>query len=241
MKQTYLDTIILKVIENSGNDPDLRPDFVRRVISDRLKDIMPYAFFPISKIDRELKNGQFFMEEPFVDIIAITKKRDTPNFLCVVDGKVLDPKVTNLVQAKDPSNTFVTDYMTDDQAYRMSAILKEFDFNVDTFNNQISVYTTEPEISVFFYSMYKDRHGRIVIPRFAENYLEAYGTLRSFQVLLNKGLKGKNPGMVPQTRYTIKDMNGKVTREYLSMQREINLLLEKIILKPINSSIDAAI
>jgi hypothetical protein len=241
MKQTYLDTVILKVIENSGNDPDLREDFIRRVVNDRLRDIVPHSFFPINKVDKVLEDGQFFMEVPFVDIIAITKKRTTPQFLYLVDDLVLDPTTTDVIYPYDPIISAVIDYMTEDDIYHISTHLKEFDFNVDFFTNNISTYTNETEVSVFFYSLYKDKNGRTVVPSFAERYLEAYGTLRALEVLLNKGLRGRNPNLVPQTRYTIKEMRNKVTREYLSMQREINLLLDKVILKPVNSYIDAAI
>ena len=240
MKQTYLDTIILKVIENSGNDPDLRQDFIRRVVHDRLRDIVPHSFFPIYKVDRLLEDGQFFMEVPFLDIIAITKKKEAPKFLYIVDDIVLDPKTTEIIHPNDPSNSFVTDYMTEDNISRTSSQLNEFDFDVDFFNSKISVYTTETEVSIFFYSLYRDKNSHVVVPSFAENYLEAYGTLRALEVLLNKGLRGRNPNLVPQTRYTIKEIRSKVTREYLFMQREINLLLEKVILKPVNSEKDAA-
>jgi hypothetical protein len=230
MKQVYLDTIILKIIENSGNDPDLRPDFVRRVVLDRMREIIPKIFFPISMLYRTLENGNMFIEEPFIDVIAVTKRRDLPKFLCIFEEKVYDPKLNE-----------ISDYFTDDDLIRNSvSLVREYDFTVDLFNKKITVYTEEVNVSVFLYTMYKDKNSRVVVPEFVQNYLVSYGTLQALQVLLNKGLRGKVPGLVPQTRYTIKDLSMKVTREYISMQREINILAEKVIVKPVNSTIDAA-
>lgn len=232
MRQVYLDTIILRVLENTGNDPDLRADFVRRVIRQRLKDVVPGKFFPISMVDCTLENYSAFLEIPFVDVIAVQRQRDAPGLVYLIENEVYDPK-----------NTLPTtkDYIIDEDIVNYCKPLLEFDFSVDILNNKLTVYTDETTVSVFLYTPYLDKMGRTVVPEFAESYLEAYGTMRALEILLNKGLKGRTPGMVPQTRYTINEIKRRVTREFLSMQHTISTFNEKVMVKPVNNPIDAAI
>lgn len=232
MKQVYLDTIILRVLENTGNDSDLREDFVRRVLKQRLRDIIPGRFFPITMITCDLTDYSTFIEIPFIDVIAVREERELPALLYIVDNEVYDPKNSGLV---------TKDYVTEEDIIYDCRPLKKWDFSVDILNNKLTVYTDETKVSVFLYTPYLDKNKKVVIPQFAEDYLEAYGTMRALEILLNKGLKGRTPGMVPQTRYTVNEIKKRVTREYLSMQQTISMLSEKVIVKPVNSPIDAVL
>lgn len=230
MKQVYLDTIILRVLENTGNDSDLREDFVRRVLKQRLRDVVPGRFFPITMITCNLVNYSTFIEIPFIDVIAVQETRELPTLLYIVDNEVYDPKNSGLI---------TKDYLTEEDIVQDCRPLKKWDFSVDVMSNKLTVYNEEASISVFLYTPYLDKNKKIVIPQFAEDYLEAYGTMRGLEILLNKGLKGRTPGMVPQTRYTVNEIKKRVTREYLSMQQTISMLSEKVIVKSVNSPADA--
>jgi hypothetical protein len=232
MKQAYLDTVILKVIENTGNDPLLKENFVRRILTDRLRESVPSIFFPVSVKKVQVTDGQLFLEDPFLSVVAVEKpeKADEVSALYLMDEKFYDL-----------GNLSVQDYVTEDVIYRYGRTLGCYHFTEDLMTGIISVYADVNEVAVFYYTPYADAKGRVVVPKFAEGYLEHYGTMRATEVLLNQSIRGRTPVQVPQLRYTLNEIRAKVTREYKSMQSEIHLLCEKVIIKPVNHNRDAVI
>ena len=232
MKQVYLDSIILKVIENTGNDPLIREDFIRRVVRDQVKQIVPMKFFPVKVVKANVADGLIEVNEPYLSIIAVNKPEKTEtSVLYMLGDDIYEPYTT--IQNQD--------YITESSILEYCKGLNYYAFTEDSMNGQIYIYTDLQEVSVFFYTMYRDTKGRTVVPEFTENYLLAYGTMRALEVQLNRTLRGKQPTSVLQTRQTLAIYQRKTTNEFISMQREIQLLSEKVILKPVNRAIDATI
>lgn len=232
MTQTYLDTVILKVFENTGSDPRLKENFVRRVFTDRLGEVVPAMFFPVSAKKMQVMDGQVFLDEPFLSVFAVEapEKADTVSAIYLMDEKFYDLQ-----------NVTTQDYVTEEMIYRYGRPLGCYHFTEDLMTGIISVYADVSEVAVFYYAPYTDAKGRVVVPKFAEGYLEHYGTMRATEVLLNMGIRGKTPVQIPQLRYTLNEVRAKVTREYKSMQSEIHLQCEKVIIKPVNQFRDAVI
>jgi hypothetical protein len=275
MKQVYLDGIILRVTEELGNDPDIREDFVRKILTSQLKRVVPMSFFPIRSKVSQIRNGSIFIDEEVLSVIGIDRpeKSNIP-FLYLYEEKVYEPTIastgtyvtnslleqfdgpidindigvqqlTNIIQdAINNSGMYDTRPLPFESTY-IKGIghvnkLGCYRFSESVLNNEIAVSTDQSHVCVFYYSPYLDRNGRMVVPKFAEEYLVAYGTMRLLEVLLNKGLKGKAPTAVAQTRYTIIETRKKVTNEFLTMQRTINLTLDKLIVKPVNPDGDVS-
>ena len=230
MKQEYLDGIILRVIEESGNDPDVREDFVRRILRNQLKRVVPGCFFQVKSLKCNIINGLIESPNDCLSIIAIDNiDKSTVKRLYLYSEKVYFP-----------NNDNVQDYMTDSDLLRHCQLLGKYAFSEDQLSNEVIVFTEEQEVIVFYYSQYEDKNGRVVVPEFSADYLTSYGTMRTLEVQLNKGLKGRTPTSVTQTRYTLQDVKKKVTNQYLTMQRTINLLTDKVIIKPVNSDGDVS-
>lgn len=228
MRQVYLDTVIQRVFENTGNDPDLREDFIQRILSDRIreKEVIPAEFFPVSSRVVDVEEGVIYPTEPYLSVLAIDKADKES-----VKALYLKEDIPFAI----PEN-YSSEYMTEDVIRSLGRKLGCYHFTEDPLSKNIFVYTDQAKVCMFYYSLYRDDKGREVIPEFAQSYLESYGTMKASEVLLNKGLRGKAPVQIPQLRYSLNELRGKVTREFLSLQREINLLTEKTMIKPVNQT-----
>lgn len=225
MKNVHIDNIILNVKEKASDD-SIREDYVRRILTQELSRVIPHLFFPVCSVIVDVVNGKFNVPSDSIKIAAASKeeKKDTSQLILFEENLYI------------PSGDIINDrdYVIDGNYINSCNGIYDFVFTEDPIEVDVaSVYTEESKICLFYYSLYKDKKGKCIVPEFAERYLQSFGDMNVREIQLNKGLGGRKPINVAQTRFSLDSLNTKTTKEFLFMQRKMNLLLDRITIKPV--------
>lgn len=228
MKTTHIDTIIADVIEPYEGVVD--PDYLHRELLLQIDRTIPKQFHPVRTVQAPLQNRTYRMPEDNLRIIAVNDlSMSVVDMLFLYENEYFYNANQNI--------TTVPKYEIDDGLMKNSTRLNKYAFTEGAMNDLVTVYTDQSTVLIFYHSLYANKNGEMVVPDFSVQYLKSYGKLKCEEIDLNMVLRGKKPGSAVQTRQTMMDLKRIVTGEYLNMQRDINLMLEEIILKPVEHGV----
>ena len=90
---------------------------------------------------------------------------------------------------------------------------------------------------IFYNSFYKTQDDEIVIPEVVVDYMTAYGEFICEEISMNHVLRGRYPASAVQTRKFYDEKKKRVSNEYKSMARKMNLMLDDVVIKEVEHAI----